>query len=147
MDDLLHIGPVREPYRLTSMYIGTPVDRVNDRRQPLRPGFRAGFVGDQILADLDQRMGEAVDDGVPEHGVAAQRAVIGLVVADDQRRVLRPACRSAAAATRSSRSHSTPTCQGRTWPCMTGVKECTEKMNGAPPDAAATEAIIAPTAS
>ena len=66
------------------MYIGPAVDRVNDRRQPLRPGLGAASVGDQVLADLDQRMGEAVDDGVLEHGVAAQRAVIGLVVADDQ---------------------------------------------------------------
>ena len=32
-------------------------------------------------------------------------------------------------------------------PCMTGVKECTEKMKGAWPEACATEAIMAPTAS
>ena len=60
------IGPVREPYCLTSMYIGPPVDRVNDRRQPRRPGLGARLVGDQVLPDLDQRMGEAVDDGVAD---------------------------------------------------------------------------------
>src|SRR3954447_10172599 len=71
------------------MYIGTAVDRVNDRRQPFGPGERALLVRYQILSDLDQRMGEAVDDGVLVHGVAAQRAVIGFVVADDEVLVLR----------------------------------------------------------
>ena len=69
------------------MYIGKAVDGVNDRGQPLRPCESAGAVGDQILADLDQRMGIAVDNSMAEHGVAAQGAVIGLVVADDERLV------------------------------------------------------------
>src|SRR5690606_32919573 len=58
--------PGARTVHLHLMYIGTAVDRFNDRRQPRSPGERAGFVGDQVLPDLDQRMGEAVDDGVLE---------------------------------------------------------------------------------
>src|SRR3569832_466976 len=50
------------------VYIGTAVDGVNDGRQPLGPGEGARAVGDQVLADLDQRMGIALDDGMAEHG-------------------------------------------------------------------------------
>src|SRR5688572_18725926 len=63
------------------MYIVAPVDSVNDRRKPGRPIVGAALVGDQVLPDLDQGVGETVDDGVAEHGVAAERPVIGLVVA------------------------------------------------------------------
>jgi hypothetical protein len=80
---LLHTAPVREPWRSTSVDIGSGVDDVNDRRQAHGPGAGAGFVGDQVLADLDEHVRVAVDDRMPEHGVAAQRPVIGLVVADD----------------------------------------------------------------
>src|SRR5882757_7802888 len=66
------------------MYIGTAVDGVNDRRQTLSPGEGALLVGYQVLADLDQRVSVAVDDGMPEHGVATQRAVIGFIVADHE---------------------------------------------------------------
>jgi uncharacterized membrane protein len=41
-------------------------------------------VGDQILAHLDQAMGKAVHAAMGVHGVAFQRAIIGLVVADTE---------------------------------------------------------------
>ena len=63
------------------------VDRVKHWRNPVGPFVCAALIANQVLPDLDQHMGEPIDDGVAEHRVAAQRAVIRLVVANGQRRV------------------------------------------------------------
>ena len=52
--------------------------------EALRPFLGALARCDQILPDLDQRIGEAPDGGVPVDGVAGERPIIGLVVADDE---------------------------------------------------------------
>ena len=59
--------------------------------------------------------------GVTVDGVARQRPIIGLVVADDESA---SACRArrSGLAKRSSASHRMPTCQGRGQPRQTGVK-------------------------
>jgi hypothetical protein len=58
------------------MYIGTAIDRVNDRRQAGCPRVGALPVANEILPDLDQRMRETVDDSVAKHCVAEKRAVV-----------------------------------------------------------------------
>ena len=57
-------------------------ERANDSRQPVGPGFSGGALADQILAQFDQRVGEAARGGDGVDRVAGQPAVVGLVVAD-----------------------------------------------------------------
>ncbi|MCY1243782.1 hypothetical protein D9M72_568150 [compost metagenome] len=65
------------------MQFGHGVETRKDWRQPLGPASNARLVGDQVLAHLDQGVGNARHHAVPEHGIPAQRTVIGFVVADD----------------------------------------------------------------
>src|SRR5690606_9266326 len=74
-------GPASRTELLHHMHIGHGVDRFKDRLQTLRPGMRACVVTDQVLPDLDQHMRIAVDDCMAIERVAAQGAVIGLIVA------------------------------------------------------------------
>jgi hypothetical protein len=80
----------------------------------------------------------AVDDGMAEHGVAAQRTVIGFVVAHHEPSSADSISISGRAA-RSSLSHRMPACQGRAMPCIEGVKEWMETMKGGFPLAVATD--------
>ena len=64
--------------------LGPAVLRDEDRREPVGPGVRAGRVGDEVLADLDEGMGEPAPGPVAIEAVVLERPVIGLVVADDE---------------------------------------------------------------
>ena len=63
---------------------GVSQDGPQRPRQPLAPGNRAFPRCNEILAHLDEGVGQAMKGGVAVHGVARQRAVIRLVVADDE---------------------------------------------------------------
>ena len=69
------------------VHIGVGIHRFKDRREAIRPIGDARLFGNQILPHLDQRVGKPRNDTMLEHGVVAQRSVIGLIVADDQLRV------------------------------------------------------------
>ena len=107
-------------------------------RQPHAPGRRLGFVADQILADLDQHVGEAAPGRVGVHRVARQGAIIRLVVADQRAAGCRSGSRRerpqrAAARGAGRRPTAGPTCQGRASPFIDGVKECIDTMAGTTP--------------
>src|SRR5262245_41608695 len=70
------------------MYIGTAIDGVKAMREAVCPGIVTFLVADEVLRDLNQCLWDSVDDSVAEHCVAQKRAVIWLVVADDEVLVL-----------------------------------------------------------
>src|SRR4051794_29879993 len=59
-------------------------ERLEQPREALGPFLRAPPPPDQILPDLDERIGEAPDGGVTVDGIACKSPIIGLVVADDE---------------------------------------------------------------
>ena len=63
---------------------GVGKDRPQHPRQPLAPRNRAFPRRNEILAHFDEGVGQAMKGGVAVHGVTRQRAVIRLVVADDE---------------------------------------------------------------
>ena len=87
-----------------------------------------------------------VDHAVAVHGVAAQRAVIGFVVADNEIGVGTRALQEAAVRRARSLSQSTLACQGRGTPFQAGVKECSDMTSGALPSPPPTDAMVSITA-
>src|SRR6478735_8816869 len=59
-------------------------ERLEQPGEALGPFLGALVRRDQVLPDLDERIGKAPDGGVPVDRVARQRPIIGLVVADDE---------------------------------------------------------------
>src|SRR5690606_20512377 len=56
--------PAARTELLHHMHIGHGIDRFKDRLEALRPGVRALMVGDEVLADLQEHVSIAVDDGM-----------------------------------------------------------------------------------
>lgn len=104
------------------MHIGPCVDGFKHGGKPICPGFRTDLAGNQVLADLDERIGKTPRRGMPVHGVTGIGAVIGFVVTHRQIAIsLNASIRGPAA--RLSMSHRTPTSHGRLRPSRDGVKE------------------------
>ncbi len=53
-----------------------------DRAKTARPALDPGFVADQILAHFKQNMGNSARHAVPEHCIAFQATIIGLIIAN-----------------------------------------------------------------
>ena len=105
----------------------------------------AGLVRDQVLADLDEGVGEAARRGMPVDRVARKAAAVGLVVADGQPGRVGPKRGDQRCAQPLVPVVRMPTSQGRATPRQNGVKLCMVRIIGGPAaaSAAATAASIA----